>query len=349
MRGSFSLVHVGITDATYSSQDKKKLVTESTEQLTYDFAKQLVNEFIENLPEEAVLIAKAAHIRCDNRKRNSKLKDLNGKVTLNTNKNGVDRVAIKGYTECRSRDPKVRELFIVEGDSASGNIKKRRCKDTQALQALRGKIVNAAKKSEEAVLNSNELHSILEAIGAGVSDICDASLSRFDKIIIATDADADGAHIRAELIAFFHIYCRPLLEAGLIYVAQPPLFGATNRVRYKDFTAYGQTLAEVAYNTEEFDADSPADLQAKMSEDDLRDALKRKGYSVTRYKGLGEMSDVQTYETLLNPETRGIVQLVASDFIGDNEVVYNVMGDDVATRREMVGGVPLRSEAYAVA
>jgi DNA gyrase subunit B len=346
IKGSFAIVHVGIKNAMYNGQDKKKLVTESAFQLTYDFAKQLVAEFVENHWDEAVKVATAAYVRCENRQRNSKLKDLNGKVTLNTSKNGVDRMLIKGYTECKSRDPKKRELYIVEGDSASGNIKKRRCKDTQAIQALRGKIVNAAKKSEDAVLGSNELHSIIEALGAGVSDICDASIARFNKIIIATDADADGAHIRAELIAFFHIYMRPLLDAGLIWVAQPPLFGATNRTKYPGFTAFGQSLAEVAYNTEEFDAESVAEMQAKFSEEALREELKRKGYSVTRYKGLGEMSEVQTYDTLLNPETRSLVQLTAGDFIGDNDTVYGVMGDNVMTRREMVGGVPLRSAVY---
>lgn len=349
VKGSFAIVHVGIQNAMYNGQDKKKLVTESAYQLTYDFAKLLVAEFVENHWDEAVKVATAAYVRCENRQRNSKLKDLNGKVTLNTSKNGVDRMMIKGYTECKSRDPKKREMYIVEGDSASGNIKKRRCKETQAIQALRGKIVNAAKKSEEAVLGSNELHSIIQAIGAGVSEICDASISRFDKIIIATDADADGAHIRAELLAFFHIYLRPLLDAGKIWVAQPPLFGATNRTKYPGFTAFGQTLAEVAYNTEEFDSESVEDMQSKFTEEALREELKRKGYSVTRYKGLGEMSEVQTYDTLLNPETRSLVQLTAGDFIGDNDTVYGVMGDNVMTRREMVGGVPLRSTVYAPA
>lgn len=344
VRGSFLLLHIGITNAAYSSQDKKKLVTKSAYQLCYDKAQEAIGGFIENHYDEALTIVKAAHTRYINRRKSAKVKELTSKITLNSGKGGVQHVLIKGYTECHSKDPNVRELYIVEGDSASGNLKKRRNKQTQAIQRLKGKIPNAAKQGESVILGNNELHSIIQAIGCGVQEICEAKRSRFSKIIIATDADPDGAHIRSELLAFFHMYMRPLIDAGLLYVAVPPLFGATNRVKWPGYTAYGQSVAELAQKIYE-DDDKAAQLEQEMSEDELREYLQRQGWNVTRYKGLGEMSDLQTYETLLS-EDRILLQITAGDFDEDDTTVVNIMGKESIHRRNMLGGVPSMRGVY---
>lgn len=346
VRGSCAILHVGIMDAMYSSQDKKKLVTESAEALTYEHAKAMVFEFVENNWEQAVNIAKAAELRCENRKHSSRLKELNGKVILNDSKGGLQHFIQHGYTEALSVNPNERELYIVEGESAAGNMKRMRCKQTQAIQQLKGKIVNAERKSVEAVTSHAELGSVINAIQCGVDIACDIQKSRFSKIIIATDADSDGAHIRSMLITFFYRYMRPLVEAGMLYVVVPPLYGATNRRDYPDYTAFGQDAFELTYQIEE-GARTIEELRKNYTEDDLKDELARNGWHITRYKGLGEMSDSQTQYTLCSKETRLLYRLIISENADDDDVmITNMMGDNPEHRRVMVGGVPHRGGIY---
>lgn len=339
-RGSYLLLHVGIDNPAYSGQTKNKLVTGNAQVLCADHAYAMVQEFVEANWEEAVRIAQAAHTRCQNRKRNSHLAELEKSVHI-SGKGAKQAMLIENYVECSSNNPAICEMYIVEGDSASGNMKKKRDKTTQAILPLRGKIVNAAKAAYERVMAHKELQTLMTVVGSGILDICDPERCRFHKIIMAADADADGFHIRTELLTFFHMYLRPLVEAGYVYVALPPLYGATNYRKYKDYTAYGMTIADLVLEIEEY-SKVAHDAVDTMDDDQLKQRLKAGGWNITRYKGLGEMSVPQTYETLLNPMTRKLVQITVDDLKLDDEVVRLAMGKGSGYRKGLLGGVPTR-------
>lgn len=343
-RGSYMLLHVGITNAAYSGQTKNKLVTKDAEPICSDAAYAMVQDFIENNWEAAVLIARAAHSRCQSRRRSSHLAELENSVHI-SGKGATKAMIVENYVECGSNNPVVREMYIVEGDSAAGNMKKKRCKETQAILPLRGKIINAAKAAHERVMAHSELQTLMTVVGSGIKDICDPERARFHKIILSADADADGFHIRTELLTFFHLYLRPLLDAGYIYVALPPLFGATNYRKYKDYTAYGMNIRDVVLEIEEH-SDKAQRMVEELSDMELKQYLIKSGWNLTRYKGLGEMSVPQTYETLLNPETRTLVQITADDIESDDDIIRLCMGKASNYRKSLLGGVPTREGLF---
>jgi DNA gyrase subunit B len=347
IRGSFAIVHIGIDDPMYSSQDKKRLVTESAYELCRTHAKGMIEQFIEDRWDEAVNIAKAAQMRCENRKRSSKLKELNGKLTVNTGKGGLQHFQQAGYTECLSTDPNERELFIVEGESAAGNMKRARNKNTQAIQQLKGKIINVERRGLDAAIAHKELSSVMNALQTGVDIACDPTKTRFTKIIVTTDADSDGAHIRAMLITFFVRHMRPLVEAGMLYAVMPPLYGATNRQKWKDYTAFGMTPFELTYQIEEGSRSMKA-LQEAYTPEEMLAELSRNGWSITRYKGLGEMNEEQSKYTLCDPSTRLLRRIeIGEDAEHESDLIGLLMGDDTSDyRKEMVGGVPQRFGNY---
>lgn len=342
MKGIFGILHIKIDDAAYAGQVKERLVAKSAYELCREAAKKIISQFIEDFPEDAVKVARAAYIRYRTRKSSENISVLSQNIVLNDDAGTKDTLVQSGYVECRSKDASECEIFIVEGDSASGTLKSVRNKMTQAIQMLQGKIPNAAKKGFEVVGKHSELQSIASALGCGWLDICDESLSRFDKIIIATDADPDGMHIRAMLLTFFHYYMRPLLDAGKIYVVEPPLFGATNRIKWPGYTAFGNNLWQVVGKIEEISEQQAIDKYP--TEDELNEALS--SWHITRFKGLGEMSEEQTAEALVNVETRQLRQVMASDFESDEDFIQAAMGKDVALRKEMIGGVKLRTGIY---
>ena len=220
---------------------------------------------------------------------------------------------------CSSRKPEECELYIVEGDSAGGTVKTARNRRTQAVLPLRGKILNVEKSSLERVLTNNEIKSMIAAFGCGIGEDFDISKLRYDKIIILTDADVDGAHISTLLLTFFYRFMPELIKAGKIYRGLPPLY----RVEYQP-AAKGKKKKEYKYLSNDFELEK------------FRKSNKGKILSLQRYKGLGEMDANQLWETTLNPETRILAQVTINDSVEADEITTTLMSTNVPPRRTFI-------------
>jgi DNA gyrase subunit B len=213
--------------------------------------------------------------------------------------------------DCSIEDPNVTELYIVEGDSAGGSSKQGRDRGFQAILPLRGKILNVEKARMDKIFKNNEILALITAIGTGIGEEFDIEKARYHKIIIMTDADVDGEHIRTLLLTFFFRYMRPLIEEGYLYIAQPPLFKISKG-------------KQVIY------AYSEGERQERIKE------MGKTGINIQRYKGLGEMNPNQLWETTMNPSNRTIVKVTVDDAVEADELFTILMGEKVEPRREFI-------------
>lgn len=305
--GLTAVVSVKISEPQFEGQTKTKLGNSEVRGVVDSIVAEGVSIFLEENPAVGKIIIDKALMAARARDAARKAREL-------TRKSVLERSTLPGkLADCSSKDPKECEIYIVEGDSAGGSAKQGRNRKFQAILPLRGKILNVEKQRLDRILNSETIRSMITAFGAGIGKDFDEEKLRYDRIIIMTDADVDGAHIRTLLLTFFYRYMRPLIDGGHVYIAQPPLY----KVGKGKKEGYAYTEEELANLLEEFGG-------------------KDNTISIQRYKGLGEMNASQLWETTMDPEHRILKKATVSDAIVADEIFTILMGDKVEPRREFI-------------
>lgn len=301
--GLVAVISVKLPDPQFEGQTKTKLGNSYMRTLTDNIVYNGLSEYLEENPKNGKRIVEKCILAMNAREAARKARDMTRK------KSGVFSMPAK-LADCTSKDVSEREIFIVEGDSAGGSAKSGRNRKTQAILPLRGKILNVEKTRYDKALGNAEIRAMITAFGTGIGEEFDLSRLRYDKIIIMTDADVDGSHIRTLLLTFLYRFLRPIIEQGHVYIAQPPLYKL----------AKGKNV-QYAYT----EADR-ARIVAEMGD----------GIDTQRYKGLGEMDASQLKETTMDPEHRTLLQVSLDDAIEADEVFTILMGEEVDPRRVFI-------------
>jgi DNA gyrase subunit B len=304
--GLTAIISVRLRNPQFEGQTKAKLGNVSIRSLVERATNEKLNEWLEENPREANQILQKSLTAQRARVAARQARDLTRR------KSALDGAGLPGkLVDCASRDARESEIFIVEGNSAAGSAKNARDPQTQAILPIRGKILNVEKARVDRMLKNAEIQALIMAIGAGVADDFDVSKVRYHKVIILADADVDGSHIRTLLLTFFLRQMRPLIEAGHVYVAQPPLYSTlvgTTKIYLKDDAARDQFLAEHPGHSKDFQ----------------------------RLKGLGEMDFAELRDTTVDPAQRSLLQITMEEASIADSVCSVLMGDDVEVRRHFI-------------
>ena len=335
--GLSAVISVKLPDPQFEGQTKAKLGSSYMRTLTNKVVAEGLAEYLEEHPKQARTIVNKAQQASKARNAARKAREATRRKSL------LESASLPGkLADCSSRDAEQTELFIVEGDSAGGSAKDGRRRDIQAILPLRGKILNVERVGDHRAFSSDTIQSLITAIGTGVTanngegGDFDLSKARYHKIIIMTDADVDGAHIRILLLTFFYKYMRPLIDAGYVYVACPPIFGV--KVRKKIHYVYPngrQPEEEILRDTIKALGFSP-DEDGDEKDDSGKLKKKKKGYDVQRYKGLGEMDPKQLASTTMDPKTRILQRVTIDDAAAADRAVRELMGSEVGYRRDYI-------------
>ncbi|MFD0590198.1 DNA topoisomerase (ATP-hydrolyzing) subunit B [Paenibacillus sp. GCM10027627] len=305
--GLTAIISVKIPEPQFEGQTKTKLGNSEVRGIVESFFAEKLQEFLEENPSVSRRIVEKGLQAARAREAARKARELTRR------KSALEVGSLPGkLADCSSKDAAISELYIVEGDSAGGSAKQGRDRHFQAILPLRGKILNVEKARLDRILGNAEIRAIITALGTGISDDFDIAKARYHKIIIMTDADVDGAHIRTLLLTFFYRYMREIIEAGFIYIAQPPLF----KVERNKVVRYALTEKERDVILGEFGEGVKVNVQ--------------------RYKGLGEMNATQLWETTMDPESRSMLQVSIQDAIEADTIFDTLMGDNVEPRREFI-------------
>ncbi|QHA90008.1 MULTISPECIES: DNA topoisomerase (ATP-hydrolyzing) subunit B [Bacillales] len=305
--GLTAIISIKHPDPQFEGQTKTKLGNAEARTITESIFGEKFSTFLFENPLVAKQIVEKGLMASRARAAAKKARELTRR------KGALEVSALPGkLADCSSKDASISEIYIVEGDSAGGSAKQGRDRHFQAILPLKGKILNVEKARLDKILSNNEIRAIITALGTGIGEDFDLAKARYHKLIIMTDADVDGAHIRTLLLTFFYRYMRPLIENGYVYIAQPPLYKISQgkKVTY-------------AYNDRELDVI-------------LNEIPKNPKPGIQRYKGLGEMNPTQLWETTMDPESRTVLQVELQDAIEADEVFDMLMGDRVEPRRNFI-------------
>ena len=311
--GLAAIVSVRIPEAMlqFEGQTKGKLGTSEARSAVDTIVSSQLLYFLEENPDISSMLIKKSIKAAQAREAARKARD----EARNGKKRKRSETVLSGkLTPAQTRNPQKNELYLVEGDSAGGSAKQGRDRRFQAVLPLRGKVINTEKAKLQDIFKNEEINTIIHAIGGGVGAEFNVEDINYDKIIIMTDADTDGAHIQVLLLTFFYRYMKPLIEAGKVFIALPPLYKVSKGTGKKEMIEYAWTDEELAKATKKVG----------------------KGYIIQRYKGLGEMNADQLWETTMNPETRTLIRVRIDDIARAERRVTTLMGDKVEPRRKWI-------------
>ncbi|WP_027396733.1 DNA topoisomerase (ATP-hydrolyzing) subunit B [Anaerovibrio lipolyticus] len=304
--GLTCVISLKIREPQFEGQTKTKLGNSEVRGIVDSIVSEGLNEYFEENPAITKRVLDKAVMASRAREAARKARELTRR------KNALEVNSLPGkLADCSIKDPEKAEIYIVEGDSAGGSAKQGRDRRFQAILPLRGKILNVEKARLDKIYSNAEIRTMITAFGSGIGDEFDISKRRYGKIIIMTDADVDGAHIRTLLLTFFYRYMKPLIERGHVYIAQPPLY-------------------QIRKGKKHWYTFSDEELEAKLNE------VGRDGVNVQRYKGLGEMNPEQLWETTMDPETRTMLRVDMEDAQEADELFNILMGDKVEPRRQFI-------------
>lgn len=308
--GVTAIVSVKLTDPQFEGQTKAKLGNSEVRGFVESSMNEYFNFYLEEHPAQAKKIVTKCINAANAREAARKARETSRKTNV------LESTSLPGkLKDCSEKDPEICEIFLVEGDSAGGSAQEGRDRARQAVLPLRGKILNVEKATRARVLDSQEIRNMITVFGCGIDDNFDISKLRYHKIIIMTDADVDGAHIRTLLLTFFYRFMRPLIEEGYVYAAQPPLF----RVKRGKETWY-------TYSDKEQE-----ELLAELREKDSKTKVE-----IQRYKGLGEMDYTQLWETTMDYNHRTLIRISLDDAEKADEMITTLMGDKVPPRKKFI-------------
>ncbi|MEB2357013.1 DNA topoisomerase (ATP-hydrolyzing) subunit B [Bacillus pumilus] len=305
--GLTAIISIKHPDPQFEGQTKTKLGNSEARTITDSLFSEALEKFLLENPDAAKKIVEKGVMAARARMAAKKARELTRR------KSALEVSSLPGkLADCSSKDPSISELYIVEGDSAGGSAKQGRDRHFQAILPLRGKILNVEKARLDKILSNNEVRSMITALGTGIGEDFNLEKARYHKVVIMTDADVDGAHIRTLLLTFFYRYMREIIENGYVYIAQPPLYKVQQGKR-----------VEYVYNDKQLD-----ELLKSLSQ------TPKPG--LQRYKGLGEMNAAQLWETTMDPDARTLLQVTLEDAIDADETFEMLMGDKVEPRRNFI-------------
>ncbi len=330
--GLTAVISVKVAEPQFEGQTKTKLGNSETKSAVETMVGEKLAEFLEENPPVGKKIIEKCMRAAEAREAARKARDLARR------KNALDNMNLPGkLADCSITDPEHCEIYIVEGDSAGGSAKQGRDRKFQAILPLRGKILNVEKAKLNKILENNEIRAMISAIGAGLGAEFDHSQSRYGKIILMTDADVDGSHIRTLLLTFLYRHMKDLITSGKVYIAQPPLYkikkGKEELYAY-DENERDQILKRLKVNSKE-KKKSEKKTEVVLDNEAIEEK-EVKGVNISRYKGLGEMNPIQLWETTMNPETRTILQVTLESAANADKIFETLMGDDVEPRKAFI-------------
>ncbi|MCM3087555.1 DNA topoisomerase (ATP-hydrolyzing) subunit B [Bhargavaea ginsengi] len=305
--GLTAIISIKHPDPQFEGQTKTKLGNSEVSQIVNSLFSEGLERFLMENPTGARMIVEKGLMAARARVAAKKARELTRRKSVLEISNLPGKLS-----DCSSRDPAISELYIVEGDSAGGSAKNGRDRHFQAILPLRGKILNVEKAHINRILSNTEIRAMITALGTGIGDQFDLAKARYHKVVIMTDADVDGAHIRTLLLTFFYRFMRPLVEAGYVYIAQPPLY----QVKQGKHVEYCYSDAELQEILERLPQVPKPVIQ--------------------RYKGLGEMDAGQLWDTTMDPEYRTLLQVTLEDALEADAIFEQLMGDEVAPRRQFI-------------